>query len=224
MTENPAQPPPPEPPGSKPADRSAAGGCGAAPRAAAHSGKWPGCFFVALALLVLFVPQVMAQAPRAPAIGTRLEQCANRLNGTTAPINDCTGSAWVRGDLNRNNSVYREGDFVPFRTTIDSLVAGRTYTLGIGYDAIEKGLHAYDYLGSFDASAAPGQQIVPCDGIAGTAGAHSCQAARSRHRAGGRRRVGSNNASTLAVPEDVDTHFPGGAGRGSGPFPAGGRK
>src|SRR5947208_2289667 len=43
---------------------------------------------------------------RAASVGTRLEQCANGTSG----VADCTGSAWVRGDLNANKSLYREGD------------------------------------------------------------------------------------------------------------------
>src|SRR5262249_26156616 len=133
-----------------------------------------------------------------------MQQCANRENGTSSPINDCTGSAWVKGNLNTNNSIYRQGDFVPFRLQITGFVAGRTYSVRIGYDAVESGLHAYDYLGSYDASAAPGQQIVPCDGFSDTAGAHAC----------------GNSPSTLAVPIDTDTTFPSGAGQTPGNFSA----
>ncbi len=122
-------------------------------------------------------------------IGTTLDQCRNGTNG----IGDCTGDAWVTGNLNPNNSLYREGDFVPMRSKITSLVAGRTYALRIGYDAVEKGLHAYDYLGSVDGSeSAPGQQVVPCDGVGDTAGPHAC----------------GNAPSTLQVPKDTNTTFP----------------
>jgi hypothetical protein len=132
---------------------------------------------------------------RDPSVGTRLEQCANSTSG----VSDCAGSAWVRGNLNSNNSLYSEGDFVPFRTVITGLTADTDYTLQIGYDAVVSGLHAYDYLGSFDASKAPGQQVVPCDGVAGTAGAHGC---------------GTGSApgppSTVPVPINTNTHFPSG--------------
>jgi hypothetical protein len=133
-----------------------------------------------------------------------MQQCANREKGTTSPVNDCTGDAWVKGNLNTNNSVYRQGDFVPFRLEASGFVAGHTYSVRIGYDAVESGLHAYDYLGSYDASAAPGQQIVPCDGFAGTAGPHAC----------------GNNPSTFAVPLDSNTTFPSGAFQAPGNFSA----
>jgi hypothetical protein len=134
-------------------------------------------------------------------VGATLEQCQNQRSG----IGDCTGAYWVTGNLNPNNSLYREGDFVPFRSALTSLVPGRSYSLRIGYDAVEKGLHAYDYLGSVDGSeSAPGQQVVPCYGVAGTAGPHAC----------------GNGPSTLAVPKDTDTSFPGGSQQKPGEFSA----
>src|SRR5215471_11730592 len=101
-------------------------------------------FLVALGAVVL---PAGAQVPRAN-IGVSIEQCENQTSG----IGDCTGSAWITGDLNAQHSLYKEGDFVPFRAEITNLTAGTTYTLRIGYDALESGLHAYDYLGSVDAS------------------------------------------------------------------------
>ena len=165
---------------------------------------WFGCLLVALALLAGWIaPQGLARrAPRAPAIGTAIEQCANRLGGTTSSINNCAGVGWVTGNLNVNNSLYRQGDFVPFRTKIDKLVAGRTYKLEIGYDAVESGLHAYDYLGSYDASAFPGQEIVPCYGVANTGGSHACGAGPPPN---------PDPPSTLPVPTDTDTTFPDGS-------------
>ena len=142
-------------------------------------------------LACLALPGRAVVQPRAPAIGTTLEQCQNGTSG----IGSCMGSAWITGNLNRNNSSYREGDFVPMRSVITKLTAGHTYTLRIGYDAVEGGLHAYDYLGSVDGSeSAPGQLVVPCTGVAGTSGPHAC----------------GNGPSKLEVPEDTHTTFPSG--------------
>src|SRR5215468_67091 len=132
-----------------------------------------------------------AQLPQLRNIGVSIDQCENQTSG----IGDCTGSAWISGDLNAQHSLYREGDFVPFRAVITGLTSG-TYTLRIGYDAVENGLHAYDYLGSVDGSEnAPGQEVVPCDNVAGTAGTHAC----------------GSDPSKLAVPLDGATTFPRGA-------------
>jgi len=139
-------------------------------------------------LTFLALPSSAPTQPRAGSIGVRLEQCQNGTSGTGL----CTGNNWITGNLNRNNSAYREGDFVPFRSVITSLHAGERYTLRIGYDAVENGLHAYDYLGDVDGSElAP----VPCHGVAGTAPPHAC----------------GNGPSTLEVPEDTDTTFPHGS-------------
>jgi Prealbumin-like fold domain len=165
-----------------------------------HRHRWLSCLVVTLAILALFAAPGLARRAKASHIGTQLEQCENGTSGSGA----CTGSAWIRGDLNRNKSLYRQGDFVPFRTEIDSLAAGHTYTLRVGYDAVEEGKHAYDYLGSVDGSASPGQQIVPCSGIADTAGPHAC----------------GHDPSQLLVPIDTHTSFPGDAGQAAGNFSA----
>ena len=162
--------------------------------------RWPRSVVVGLALLAWLTLPAIARA-QAGSIGTTLNQCQNGTSGT----GDCTGSAWVTGNLNPNNSLYREGDFVPMRSRITSLAAGTTYALRIGYDAVDKGLHAYDYLGSVDGSeSALGQQVVPCSGVGDTAGPHAC----------------GNGPSTLAVPEDTDTTFPSGRGQKPGEFSA----
>ena len=165
---------------------------------------WFGYLVVALAMLAGWIaPQGLARrAPRAPAIGTAIEQCANRLGGTASSINNCAGIGWTTGNLNVNNSVYRQGDFVPFRTKIDKLVSGRSYKLTIGYDAVESGLHAYDYLGSYDASAFPGQQIVPCYDVSNTGGSHACGTGPPPN---------PDPPSTLAVPTDTQSTFPNGS-------------
>ena len=164
--------------------------------------RWSRSVAVGLVLLAwLALPEIARADTLAASPGATLEQCQNGTSG----IGDCTGNTWVTGNLNPNNSLYREGDFVPFRSAITSLVAGRTYSLRIGYDALDKGLHAYDYLGSVDGSeSAPGQQVVPCYGVAGTAGLHAC----------------GNGPSTLAVPEDTHTTFPSGASQAPGKFSA----
>jgi hypothetical protein len=163
--------------------------------------RWFWYLVVALVLVTWFATPGQARRVRGT-FSTAPAQCANRENGPSNPINDCSGAAWINGNLNSNKSLYRGGDFVPFRTPIGGVVAGHTYSLRIAYDALVGGLHAYDYLGTYDASAAPGQQIVPCSGMPPTAGTHAC----------------GNNPSTVAVPIDTATTFPPGAGQAPGNF------
>jgi hypothetical protein len=183
MIEPPAEPSSPKPPTSSPAR------------------KWLGCLLAALALVVWLAPEGMAKKPRAE-VGTSLSQCANDSSGIGDCITQGGNTGWVKGNLNvlrLHNSLYREGDFVPFRVEITGLAAGQTYTLGIGYDAVEKSLHTYDYLGTYNASenwpGPPPQQVVPCGGIGDTAGPHAC----------------GNAPSTLPVPADTHTTFPDGS-------------
>lgn len=148
------------------------------------------------------VTTCLAAAPAiAHAQQYQIYQCQNGrvVNGIHA-VQDCTGTGsygWTNGGLNETHSVYREGDFVPFRIVIEyGLVEGRRYTVGIGYDAIENGLHAYDHLGTYDASRRDGQLIVPCHGVAQTLGPNRCGESPSR----------------LDVPVDAQTTFPAASG------------
>lgn len=143
-------------------------------------------------------------------IDVKIEQCQNGTSGTT----DCTGTpestrTWTTGSLNSSHSLYREGDFVPFRVILTDLTPDAEYTLRIGYDAVEHDLHAYDYLGSVDGSKAPEQRILPCDGVAGTSGTHPCGTGST-----------PGPPDTLEIPIDTHTHFPSGRSQIPGEFSA----
>ena len=76
-----------------------------------------------------------------------LDTCAN--GPTNAPVL-CTGENWENGNLNSSKSHYFEGDSVPYRAVLESLIVGNTYTITIEYDTTQGGKHALDYLTSFD--------------------------------------------------------------------------
>ena len=85
-----------------------------------------------------------------------LQQCA-----TIPEVCNTTDSRqWQTGNLNRNNSSYYEGQSVPYRAAFTDLTVGQVYMLSIGWDSTKNGLHAHDYLTSFDYSIA---DAVPCD-------------------------------------------------------------
>jgi hypothetical protein len=99
-----------------------------------------------VAFVSLVSVEAIAQVSEAQTI--RLEQCRN--GGTVDVSNDCnTTSAFVTGNVGSQNSHWSESQFVPYRAIITDLAAG-THTVLIGYDAMESGKHALDYLGSYN--------------------------------------------------------------------------
>src|SRR5919198_5145670 len=84
-----------------------------------------------------------------------LDQCAN---GTLASPQSCP-PGWQNGDLNQNNSHYREGDSVPFRAVLTNLSLG-SHTLVVEYDTLDNGKHAYDYLTTYNRTVTGAN---PCD-------------------------------------------------------------
>jgi hypothetical protein len=94
------------------------------------------------------------------------------------------------------------GDFVPFRAVLTGLMSGHTYTLRMAYGALISGLHAYDYLGSYNASEYPAGllgRVDPCGAVGGTGGDHRCE--------------GGHGPDTTPIPDDTRTTFPNGLHR-----------
>jgi len=100
-----------------------------------------------------------------------LDQCRN--GDGTVP---CTGAAWVKGKVGFQNSSYFEDQYLPYRMIFSNLTVGTNYTVVLGYDLTHSGLHATDYLGSFNTltisdrgtnTATARAGIDPCSGVAG---------------------------------------------------------
>ena len=83
-------------------------------------------------------------------LATALFQCANGGRGSTEL--SCADGNWQFGNLNRNNSQWVEGEFVPYRALITNLTVGSSYTITISYGTTKNGKHAIDYLGTWDQS------------------------------------------------------------------------
>lgn len=100
-----------------------------------------------------------------------MSQCTNGAVGPPIDAQPCVGSNaaaisvaipginggastsyknWVTGNANGNNSHWSEGDFISYRAAVSGLRTGETHTLVFHYDTVNTGLHAVDYLGSFD--------------------------------------------------------------------------
>jgi hypothetical protein len=145
----------------------------------------------------------LAFAPTFARANVQFEQCEWGFATPQACIVPPTGSSrWVTGNP-ANAGAFREGDFVPTRVwfntsggATDVVLSGHSYTLIVGYDATQQnGFHAYDYLGTYNASRpptapAPANNINPCSGVPGTTGDHMCGSA----------------PSTAPVPLDENSH------------------
>jgi hypothetical protein len=110
---------------------------------------------------LVILPSVFAK------VGVNLDQFQN---GHPPP----TGANWSNGNINAQNSVYHEGQSVPFRYFVTGVAAGSAHFFTIQMDYKKGGKAAYDYLTSFDRSFAAGLQCstvstaVPSDCGSGT--------------------------------------------------------
>ncbi|MBK8758261.1 MAG: hypothetical protein IPM08_14410 [Actinomycetales bacterium] len=98
------------------------------------------------------------------------DQCANDLGNGYPSTSSDPGCQWINGNLQQSNSVYNEGDSTVQRLALTGLMTGQTYTLVFTYQTSKGGLHAYDYLTTYNASetwvADQCQGLTPCS-IAG---------------------------------------------------------
>src|SRR6476660_4763678 len=65
------------------------------------------------------------------AAGANIDQCANGdiPRDSSCPSATAADGDWQNGDLNENNSHYREGDSVPFRIVFSGLTGGNSVTI-----------------------------------------------------------------------------------------------
>src|SRR5262245_12505517 len=125
-----------------------------------------GIRWLMLAALVLVYGAVVVGFPGGAfaAGGANLDQCANGAFGSTQ---DCPGAAasdgnWQNGDLNANNSHFREGDSVPFRIVFSGLSGSNSVTIHWQVTNTPA-QHAYDYLTTWNRTVTSAN---PCDGVA----------------------------------------------------------
>jgi len=105
--------------------------------------------------------QKMVWTSLVPTAQPDVDQCANKDG--VAPPNANLTCDWQNGNLNESNSVYREGDSVPYRTVFTGLTSGQTVTFSIEYDTTESGgQHAIDYLTTYTRTVT---NADPCEGV-----------------------------------------------------------
>jgi len=119
--------------------------------------SWARAWLLALVTTLVGMFAFVGVASAAPAVSI-LDQCANGQFGADQLC------GWQNGNLNENNSHYREDDSVPFRAQLTGLTIGTSYDVYFAYDIRQGGEWAYDYLTSYDRTKA---DAAPCAGLAG---------------------------------------------------------
>jgi hypothetical protein len=112
---------------------------------------------VVAGLVVYPIPAgASAGAPGDPS--GRGEQCLNGGGSPLTPLPCLNGSLggqsfirWDRGNAGSNNAHWAEGEFSSYRLGLTGVTAGN-YTLELNYITVTSSRHAFDYLGSFDAT------------------------------------------------------------------------
>ena len=83
-----------------------------------------------------------------------LEQLEDRTVPAGASLNQWSnlGAAWQNGNLNQNSAALLEGDSVPYQDLFNGLNVGpgNNYVFTIQWETTNSGLHALDYLTSYD--------------------------------------------------------------------------
>ncbi len=98
-----------------------------------------------------------------------LEQCRN---GTvpTDPRSGCLvvggNEGWVTGNAGSSNSNWAETQYLAYRMLFSNLPTGGTvHTVTIGYDVLKSGVHAIDYLGTYNLTET---NANPCVAVSGS--------------------------------------------------------
>lgn len=114
--------------------------------------------------------------------GMNLDQCQNGTLANLSTPCDSTNPEpkWGNGNINSNNSQYREGDGIPYRLDITGLTNG-TWTVRLSYDFTKGGVYALDRITSYKLT----QNSDPCSGLS------NCN--------------GLNPEQTITVPGEVAT-------------------
>ena len=91
--------------------------------------------FAALPVCLLLMPILLWAAPSNPS--ANIDQWTN------------SGKSWQNGNLNPQNSDYREDDVVPYRIQLGNLTIGDSYTLRIEWDTTKDSKHVIDFLKTY---------------------------------------------------------------------------
>lgn len=113
-------------------------------------------FLVGLLVLVLGIG-LGDGSPDQPAFA--VEGACGPTGGGTPDFQLCQWAdvdlEWQTGDLNAQNSAYREGQSIPYMLRIDNAAASQAFSLSVRYDCDKDGTNAFDFLTVFDRNRSP---------------------------------------------------------------------
>jgi len=114
-------------------------------------------------LSAISVLTMLGAAIAAANTGANLDQCQNgrpfSMSNFTVACGTTQQQSWANGDINSQNSSYREGDAIPYRAAITGLTDG-TWTIRLQHDFSKAGIYAIDRLTGYYLT----QNSSPCAG------------------------------------------------------------
>src|SRR5262249_35059147 len=69
--------------------------------------------------------------------------------GSLSQWGNLATAGWQNGNLNANQSIYYEGQSVPFQMILTGMTTGVTYSVDLQLQFLNSGAHAYDYFSSY---------------------------------------------------------------------------
>src|SRR3989344_9234566 len=112
-------------------------------------------FVIASMILSNFPGGAVFKAQAAEA--ANLDQARNGSSSSPiSPIN------WVNGNANSTQAPYAEGQSVPYRVKVTGLTVSNSYTIEVGFDIVNGGKHALDFLTNNNRIA---ETVDPCTGV-----------------------------------------------------------
>jgi hypothetical protein len=85
-------------------------------------------------------------------------------NGALASPVQCSGANYTTGSLQKNNSHYFEGDSIPYQITLAAPANSTGNTVTLTWDTSRSGVHALDFLTSYDRTETVANGNDPCTG------------------------------------------------------------
>jgi hypothetical protein len=122
-----------------------------------------------VAILHLFTEPVSAQGTDMNPAAS-LEQCRNGSISSPAPCGNASNPlGWVAGASGNPQAHWNETEYIPYRMLFTGMPAdGTVHTVVIGYDILHSGVHAIDYLGTYNITETTAMGNNPCFGVSGS--------------------------------------------------------